>query len=286
MKSYSVRLTNIAVVLVWMAAFYAPGVASADYASSILNGRPIGYWRLGEPAGPTAFDASPNTLHGTYVGNVSLGFPGAIATDANSAAYFDGVSGYVDVGAHSELNQLAHDFTIEAWLKGKGPIASTWLIATPTREASGFGFSVPVDPKLGTNSPYDSVLRFTTFGIQDYDYPVEFAVGEWVHVAAVFDASNDVTFFINGQNVAKILGDSPARTNLQPFHIGEAAEGIFYFSGGIDEVAIYGRSLNAAEIREHYNASIPESTTASLCLIASACLLYRRRYSSWHLGRP
>jgi hypothetical protein len=274
MKPYIARL---AIVLIWSITFGAPSAASADYASSVLNDGPIGYWRLGESAGLIAFDASPNNFNGTYVGNVTLGAPSAIATDTNTAANLDGVSGYVDVGAHAAINQLANDFTIEAWMKGKGPIASTWLVATPTREATGFAFSVPFDPKLGTNSPYDSVLRFTTFGIQDYDYPVEFAAGEWFHVAAVFDSSNDVTFFINGVNVAKVFGDAPARTNFQPFHIGEAAGGIFYFNGGIDEVAIYGRSLDAAEIREHYIASIPEPTTASLCLVACAALLCFRR---------
>ncbi len=123
---------------------------------------------------------------------------------------------------------------------------------------------------LGTNSTYDSVLRFTTFGIKDYDYPLEFDVNEWFHIAAVFDASNDVTFFINGENVATIAGTLPARTDSQPFHIGEAAEGLFYFAGGIDEVAIYGRALAAEEIREHFNAAIPEPTSLALLGVAGA----------------
>lgn len=97
-------LTNIAMALSWIVALPEPNAALADYASSVLNDGPIGYWRLGESTGSVAFDASPNNLHGTYVGSVGLGLPGAIAADSNSAAYFDGVSGFVDVGAHVYLN--------------------------------------------------------------------------------------------------------------------------------------------------------------------------------------
>lgn len=241
-------------------------VIAADYATTVLNDNPIGYWRLGETTGTIAFDASPNNLHGVYVGGASLGHPGGIPSDSDTSTLFDGITGYVDVGAHSALNQLTNNFTVEAWVKGRGAIASTWFVGSVS---TGWGFSRPPQDAYCGCGPND--LRFTTFGIKDYDYAVGFTEDEWVHVAAVFDASNDVTFFVNGQEETTITGDFPARTNSLPLTIArnptEAVNGFSYFSGNIDEVAIYGRSLSAEEIREHYlAATVPEPSSIILTM--------------------
>jgi hypothetical protein len=101
--------------------------ARADYVSTVLADNPLGYWRLGEATGPVAYDASPNYFDGAYTGGVTLAEPGALLTDTDTSALFDGATGYVNVGAHSAFNQLSNDFTIEAWHKGEG---SGWIVST------------------------------------------------------------------------------------------------------------------------------------------------------------
>ena len=101
-------------------------VPNSPYAQAVLDDKPIGYWRLGEATGPTAFDRSPNGLDGTYFGGVSPDQPGAILGDPDTSALFDGTTGYVKVPPDPSFNQIGNDLTIEAWIKGtKGVILST-----------------------------------------------------------------------------------------------------------------------------------------------------------------
>lgn len=64
------------------------GVASAGYFETITAAGPEGYWRLGEASGTSAADASGHTHTGTYTGTVTLGVPGALAGDSNTAITF------------------------------------------------------------------------------------------------------------------------------------------------------------------------------------------------------
>ena len=53
----------------------------------------LGYWRLGEPAGATAIDEL-GARPGAYAAQgVTLGRPGALPADPNTAAAFDGTAG-------------------------------------------------------------------------------------------------------------------------------------------------------------------------------------------------
>jgi hypothetical protein len=87
--------------------------AVSRYASTVLADHPLGYWRLGESSGTTAFDSSGNGHNGTYVGGVTLGVPGLIGNgDPDTAASFSG-SGHVDLGT---LNLNLSTVTLEAWI--------------------------------------------------------------------------------------------------------------------------------------------------------------------------
>src|SRR5712664_2747585 len=73
--------------------------ASDQYSSVVLAKGPIGYWRLGEATGPTAFDASGNGYDGTYFGNPAFGQPGAITNDPDTAIGCNGTNSgdYVEI---------------------------------------------------------------------------------------------------------------------------------------------------------------------------------------------
>jgi hypothetical protein len=64
----------------------------------VLADSPVGYWRFGETLGSTvAVDETGQGSDGAYLQAVTLGVPGALATDANTAARFDGASGVSQV---------------------------------------------------------------------------------------------------------------------------------------------------------------------------------------------
>ncbi len=80
--------------------------------------------------------------------------------------------------------------------------------------------------------------------------------GQWTHLAGTFDGIEGV-LFVNGAVVAReAFGYSP--NTSRPLRIGAGAtEGLaeFFFTGEVDEVAVYDRALTAAQIQSHYAAA-------------------------------
>jgi hypothetical protein len=161
--------------------------ASANYSDVILADKPIGYWPLGESNTQSiAADMSTTGWNGVYSRGVTSGVPGAINNGPDTAAAFDGMSGYVELyGAAGNPYNLSNGFTLEAWVINAGPsegpsarIFDTRILPKPYPTSGGYGFGV-----LSNN-----FMRFTTYGIQDYDTNVEVPVdGNWHHVVVVLD---------------------------------------------------------------------------------------------------
>jgi hypothetical protein len=258
---------------VWLALLVlgaaAPCVwASANYSAVILADMPIGYWPLGESNTQSiAADMSTTGWNGVYSRGVTSGVPGAIKNSPDTAAAFDGMSGYVDFyGAAANPYNLSNGFTLEAWVINAGPsegastgrIFDTRILPTsPT--AGGYGFGVL------TNSNF---MRFTTYGILDYDTNVPVPVdGNWHYVAVVFDSSNAANFYLDGTLQQSISGNLPAAPSPSPLNIGRSpiANGSAskppqgfsqYWNGSINEAAIYNYELTSAQIMAHHNAGI------------------------------
>ena len=88
-------------------------IAASTYASNVLADSPASYWRLGERSGTVAAD-SAGSNPGTIKSGVTLGQPGAITADTDTAMGFNGSTGYVSVPNSSSLN-FSGDFSLEAW---------------------------------------------------------------------------------------------------------------------------------------------------------------------------
>jgi hypothetical protein len=99
------------------------GPLSAIYSTVVLAKGPVGYWPLGEAAGPTAFDASGSGNDGTYMGTPNLGQPGPIVNDPNTAIGCKGpdFKDYVEIldpadGAFSQPTS-GLGLTVEVWMR-------------------------------------------------------------------------------------------------------------------------------------------------------------------------
>jgi hypothetical protein len=254
--------------------------ASAEYVTTILADNPSGYWRLGELNGASAADASTNHINGTYAGGVVLGQPGAIAADGNASALFDGSTGYVNAGSHAAFNQLCNDFTVEAWVKLTAANSGGCVLSTRSHPSSGVqngGWALSV---------YSTRVSFGTFGVvQLGDVACEIPPDRWTYVAVSFDSSNKATYYVDGALCATLQGTSAGRTNQKELDIGrnpdaDSSGARFYFTGGLDEVAVYDRTLTASDISRHYAAGVPEPSTGAF-LMATAMALgaaYLRRW--------
>src|SRR5690606_28297105 len=96
----------------WTDVTVATSGTNSDYVEAVYTSEPTNYWRMGESSGSTISDTVGFNPLNTFAG-ATLGAPGAIVGDDDTAARFSGASG----GMAATVND-GHPpdvFTIEAW---------------------------------------------------------------------------------------------------------------------------------------------------------------------------
>ncbi len=216
----------------------------------------IDYWRLGEKTG-TAFSDSIGGQNAAVKGGVTLGAPGALDPDSNPAASFDGVNG----AASAPLNLSAtSQLTVEFWLNWAAYANDDDLAFefTPNFNNNNGGFLV--DPNAGELGGRFAV-GIGRGGSRNNAYFVRPSAGAWHHYAFVLDsqapAAQQVLPYVDGQAVSftKLASGTGAGAfaNSTLYFMSRNATALFG-NGSLDEVALYNRTLSAAEISAHYKA--------------------------------
>jgi hypothetical protein len=77
----------------------------------------------------------------------------------------------------------------------------------------------------------------------------------WSHLASTYDGTT-LRFFVNGTQTGSKATTGAMPNTASPLRIGGNAIWGEYFSGLIDEVRVYNRALNAAEITADMNAKV------------------------------
>jgi glucose/arabinose dehydrogenase len=238
--------------------------AGADYRAQVLGDGPVGYWRLGETGGTSAADET-GANPGTYQAGPTLGVGGALASNSNTAASFNGSNQYVDVPSSASLN-LTSAVTVEAWakpavmpgvgntgtlaMKATDPPYSYWLQVTDNDRAK-FGVGVG-----GVNRP------ISAGGVV--------APGSWYHLVGTYDGTTE-RLYVNGALVASQPLTGALGTVAGNFRIGTTRSSE-WFNGAIDEVAVYNKALTPAQVQAHYIAGAQAVTEK--VLIEDWCAQY------------
>lgn len=226
---------------------YETGIADPQeesFAAKVLATQPEAYWRLNETGGATAANLGAGGIDDIagYEGGIVLGQAGPrppsfpTLESANYAPLFNGVNAYVG-GPYELMNDLP-EFTIGGWIC---PTAS---------QSSRTGLFGQNDlMEFGFNSS-SSIQIWTPAGSVSATYP--FANNTWHYVLATGDGSQLVLYFdgvpvkTNSAITASNFGESEYNFNI-------GGGGIFdpsgnYFTGKIDEVAVWFRALATNEI--------------------------------------
>jgi large repetitive protein len=227
----------------------ASPTSAPSYNAAVLSDAPVAYWRMGEASGATMADQSTNGNNGVYQGGVTLGQPGAIAGDGNTAVALDGASGaaIVPSSASLQLNKVS----IELWIKKRTESGSGVYVA---KNFVGSGVAGSGWFQL-LNSDYTGRLAFRVTGDVD---PVlvssaTLALNTWYYVVATYDGSA-ARLFINGKLDSTLpVVASPAQ-NADPLYIGRRADG-FFNNTLLDELAIYPTALSADRIAAHWRSA-------------------------------
>jgi hypothetical protein len=254
-------------------------VSTGPAYASLVDGRGslVAHWRLGETSGSTATDFTGN-YNGTYLNGVTLGVPGAIAADPDTAARFDGSTGEV---ALPPLPSAAGDFSVEGW---------SFLTSSKNTNNTVYGAkgTVRIMARPGAqNSPtvgYAGVwLNGTEYALQPTGSASN--VNTWVHWVLT-RAGSTLTLYRNGAIIGQ-RNDLPATAtaNLSG-NIGQHGGGLYPLTGTIDEVAVYNAALSASDVSNDYNTAVngssappPSGSSYRDTVLAQSGLI-----SYWRLG--
>jgi hypothetical protein len=268
-RKASVLSTALAVV--FLASMVAGGAgttaAVTPYDDEVLADTPRGYWRLGETTGTIAADASPNGNTGSYRSGVTLGAAGALGGDTDTAARFDGVEDRVTMAdpASGIFDFGTGDFTVEAWIKTSVHGDRTVL----GKKSSGpYWFVVVTDDSGQTGrmraTIYDGAVTRKGYGTVRVDD------GAWHHVAVVFQRASGIAFYVDGAAAGFAAGAATGSiANSAPLQVGKTSGG-GYFSGDVDEAAVYNVALSAARIQAHYDTGYADTISPAVTLTSPA----------------
>ncbi|MEN3324481.1 choice-of-anchor D domain-containing protein [Mariniflexile soesokkakense] len=179
---------------------------------------------------------------------------------------FDGFNDYIDF---SDKHNLTSSFTIEAWVKqdptstGNGSIVGKRDCNKGTN--LGYQFS------LIANKP--NIKWYNNAGSLVLDLTSTFTIGtdKWYYISATYDnTTTTAKIYIDGIEVASNTSVSaPPVANNESFLIGAKFDDTNLsqklsdeFKGWIDEVRIWGKALNATQIRAMLNQEIEQNGTA------------------------
>ena len=209
--------------------------------NAIMADNPVAYWRLGERSGRVAYDYSGNSNQGIYSGGVTLGHVGALtgSGDSDAAVLFNGSTGQITVNDSNSLDMTTGSY--EFWLKTTATAPSLAILSKGAGNYQVYmnGGDIFVAAKGSCNLAKSSVV------VND---------GVLHHVVAIINGSAGKVY-VDGVNRTTVGLSCSIAPNTTALSIASNS-GANFFSGVLDEVAIYNYVLSPTQIANHYNAGL------------------------------
>ena len=215
----------------------------------------VGWW----PGESNALDSAESSDDGTLQGGV-----GYAAGKVGEAFVFNGIDGAVKVPANPTLNVgTGNGFAIEGWINPvdvsvQCPIVE-WNSVTggnPLPHRAHLWISVPTPIGTGPGSLYANIID-TGGAWHIFASPPGILVDNvFQHLALTYDKTSGLAkLFLNGTVVAQQnLGIFTPDTRSDLYLGHRPSPALFHFAGIIDEMTIYSRALQDAEIQAIYAA--------------------------------
>jgi glucose/arabinose dehydrogenase/fibronectin type 3 domain-containing protein len=184
-------------------------------------------------SGSTAADSSGNNNTGTITAATwTTGKYGG-------ALNFNG-SARVQVPSAPSLN-LTSGMTLAAWIKPT--VNQSGWVTIVQKQTDAYALNA----SNGAGALFPGGGTTTSSGWQYVSASSANPINVWTHVAVTYDGST-VRLYVNGTQVASQAGLGTIQTTTSPLWIGGNNPYGEYFVGVIDDVRVYNRALNAAEI--------------------------------------
>jgi hypothetical protein len=225
---------------------------SAGYAEAVMADGPIGWFHLDEQTGTDAIDSAAGGSDGMYLGEITLGLPGAFLTSGTSVG-FAGSDAGVLLGDRFPFSGRAK-FSLEAWIQPTNPDGNYHEIGSRWRQPSdreGYTWFV-------TNNDFAFERDSGETGSDQNQIAANGVLGSgWSYVVATYDGQT-MAIYVNGAP----MGSTSSTLSLPIVDVGAiigAANGspvATPFNGNIDEYAVYDHALSPDRVAAHYTAAI------------------------------
>jgi prepilin-type N-terminal cleavage/methylation domain-containing protein len=204
----------------------------------------VGEWNFNEGsggAGTVTRDVSGNGNNGTL--KDSTNWSSDTPSGTGYSASFNGNNNYIEVLDASSMN-FSGDVTISAWIKPDTSAGGTWRSFLGKRGTSGTNYEMALNNTTGGLTWYNGSLYNSTFIVP---------LNKWTHVAGVISGTT-LTLYADGKAVGVFAGISPVVGYTgNTFAIGRPGnQNGENFSGLIDSVKVYSKSLVAKDIEHIY----------------------------------
>jgi len=212
-----------------------------------------GMWLFDEGSGKIAADFSGNKNDGTLMNNAKW-----VAGKFGQALSFDGINAYVNIPNSDSLNPTSA-ITMAAWIQ---PVTVTNITYIEImRQDSGdkrklFSFQLNgTQLTLGLNTA--GAYWETDFAIAAKDYTDE----KWHHVVYTYDGAKAI-FYKDGSVVNSQAHSGKIAVETAPLMIGTCTASGEWFTGLIDEVAMFNVALAEADVKALMNQGLKQALTA------------------------
>ncbi len=219
----------------------AAGLALAAPASASVYGDGIrttpgiaGYWSLDEATAPIADAVNSRTATPSF--GYALGRPPGIDAGGTSMT----LSGTAAASFGGNYN-LSADRTIEAWIAPSTTSGDRYIVSKGTTTAGYHLYlasgGVPTFQVNGSRATAPAL-----------------AAGGWHHLVATL-TGRAMALYVDGRPAGNGTVSNTPATSSQTFWLGRLSRSSSgYFQGGLDEIAVYSRALDAATVAAHFAA--------------------------------
>ena len=249
------------------------------YSQAVLADAPLSYWRLSESSATTAADASGNSNNATYMGNAQAfqvaGSPaGGSGTSADTAVELPGYNRVIASSSATMSNP--NPFTEEVWFKTASTVDQIFM---------DFG-----DKELGRSTVGDRYMKIFADGAVQFGVGVGGTVstitsspgfnnGAW-HLATASLGPGGMKLYVDGTVIGTKTPVTTSTDFVGYWRIG--GDDAYYFSGRLDEAAVYTSQLSDARVNAHYTSGSSSPSLSSYTGVVAA----DNPWSLWHLNDP
>jgi outer membrane protein assembly factor BamB len=223
------------------------------YHDAVLASGPIAYYRL-DDTGSSALDIGPNHLNGAVGASVVKSVAGLVPTAPDTAMSFPGLktaAGSVIVPPNP-LFQVQSQLSVECFLKFT-TVPALWTV--PVSYGNDNNYS-PYALYFYTNGTLNAQF-FLTSGVLIVTDPTPLQPNTAYYIVATYDGTTG-RLYVNGTQVGTATKTGALTNYDNKYGLGIGDDSSFSdpgFAGTLDEVAIYGKTLSAADVTAHYNAA-------------------------------